>query len=115
MELPHEMTTLSQVMEKLRVKNIEVEYQWTKEGFTLGNGRFYQPADLTIVKVFRFEGMTDPADMAVLYVIEAKDGAMGYSVDAYGVYSDHDGEEGYDNFMRQIPEKNHEGQLEFQL
>ena len=115
MDMPDEMTTLSQVMEKLRLKNIETEYQWTKDGFTLGNGRFYQPADLMIVKVFRFEGMSNPSDNAVLYVIEANDGATGYSIDAYGVYSDHDDEEGYNNFMRQIPEQNREGQLEFQL
>ena len=115
MDTPNEMTTLSQVMERLRVKNIETEYKWTPEGFTLGNDRFYQPSDLTIIKVFRFEGPTDPADMAVLYVIEANDGAIGYSIDAYGVYSDHEGEEGYNNFIRQIPEKNHEGQLEFEL
>jgi hypothetical protein len=115
MQLPHEMTTLSQVLEKLRTKRIDTEYQWTKDGFTLGNDRFYQPADLTIIKVYRFEGITDPSDMSVLYVIEAKDGAIGYSIDAYGVYSNHDNEEGYDNFIRQIPEKNHAEQLLFEL
>jgi hypothetical protein len=115
MEIPHEMTTLSSVMEKLRVKKIDTEYTWTPEGFTIGSGKFYQPFDLEIVKVYRFEGITDPADMAILYVIQAKDGTIGYSLDSYGVYSNQEGGEGYDNFIRQIPEKGHQEQLLFEI
>jgi hypothetical protein len=115
MEIPHQMTTLSHVLEKLRIKNMDNEFRWTEEGFTTGNGKFYQPGDLTIVKVYRFEGITDPGDMSIVYVIEAKDGSIGYSLDAYGVYSNHENEAGYDNFIRQIPEKNHQDQLLFEI
>jgi len=115
MQIPHEMTTLTQVMEKLRLKRMDNEFRWNPGGFAACNGRNYQPSQLEIIKVYRFEGITDPSDMCILYVIEAKDGFTGYSLDAYGVYSNHEDEEGYDNFIRMIPERNHELQLLFEL
>ena len=77
--------------------------------------KIYQPEDLVILKAYRFEGVSDPSDMSILYLIRANDGLIGYSLDAYGVYSNHDDEEGYDNFIRQIPVKNNEEQLLFEL
>jgi hypothetical protein len=40
-----------------------------------------------VVRYYRFEGMTDPADNTVLYVIETSSGEKGLLVDAYGVYA----------------------------
>ena len=105
------MTTLSGVLEKLRVRKADNEFRWTPEGFTTGNGRNYQPEDLTILKTYRFEGDSDPSDSSILYQIEAKDGLLGYSIDAYGLYSNHEGEEGYDNFIRMIQVKDHAEQV----
>ncbi|HTS43970.1 MAG TPA: hypothetical protein VMH01_06205 [Puia sp.] len=99
---PAEMTTLSQVMEKLRRKNQDKEFLLTPNGFSVGKGKFYQPNELKIIRTFRFEGESDPSDSAILYVIEANDGITGYSIDAYGVYSSHD-EANYDEFIRKIP------------
>ena len=98
---PAEMTTLSQVMEKLRRKNQDKEFLLTPNGFSVGKGKFYQPNELKIIRTFRFEGESDPSDSAILYVIEANDGIIGYSIDAYGVYSSHD-EANYDEFIRKI-------------
>jgi hypothetical protein len=53
--------------------------------------------------------------MAILYVLRAKDGAVGYSLDSYGTYSSHEREAGYDNFIRQIPQTDHAEQLLFEL
>ncbi len=97
-----EMTTLSSVLEKLRVKKRDSEFRMLPGGFGIGNGRFYKPEDLKILRNYRFEGDSDPSDSTVLYVIEANDGLIGYSIDAYGVYSNH-GDDGYDEFIRQIP------------
>jgi len=115
METAHEMTTVSEVMERLRLQKKDNEFRWCPDGFTVNKGKYYQPEDLEIVKTFRFEGMSDPADMSILYIIEAKDGMIGYSLDAYGVYSDHADEEGYDNFIRKIPIANHDAQMLFQI
>lgn len=99
---PGEMTTLTSVLERLRVKKNDKEFSMTPDGFTAGNNKYYQPEDLKIIKTYRFEGESDPGDSTILYLIEANDGLIGYSMDAYGAYSDHD-EEGYDDFIRKIP------------
>jgi hypothetical protein len=111
----NEMTTLSTVLEKLRVKKKDNEFRWTSEGFTAGKGKVYQPEELTIIKTYRFEGDSNPSDSSILYVIEANDGLIGYSLDAYGMYSSHDDEAGYDNFIRQLKVENRDDQLIFEL
>ncbi len=115
MEIPHQMTTLSEVLEKLRIKGFDHEFRWQPEGFSAGKKKVYQPEDLTIIKVYRFEGITDPADMSILYLIESKDGLIGYSLDAYGVYNNHDNEKGYHNFIRRTPIKGRDDELLFEL
>ncbi len=108
---PAEMTTLSQVIEKLRLKRQDNEFRLTQEGFTIGNGKFYQPQDMKIIKTFRFEGESDPSDSSILYVLEGNDGTIGYSADAYGAYSNHD-DMHYDDFIRKVPvEERDEQQL----
>jgi hypothetical protein len=104
--MKEDMTTLATVMEQLRLKKQDHEFRWTKDGFTAGKGKVYQPEDLKIIKTYRFEGESDPSDSSILYVIEANDQLMGYSLDAYGLYSNHEGEEGYDNFIRRIQVQN---------
>lgn len=103
---PTQMTTLSSVLEKLRIKKHDNEFRMSEEGFTAGNGKTYQPEDLKIIRTYRFEGNSDPGDSSVVYLIEANDGLIGYSLDAYGAYSDHE-EEGYDEFIRKIPVEEH--------
>lgn len=95
------MTTVSVVLEKLRIKKQDNEFTMTEKGFTTTNGKIYQPEDLTIIRTYRFEGESDPGDSSIIYVIEARDGMIGYSMDAYGVYSNHD-DDGYDDFIRKI-------------
>lgn len=109
------MTSLVQVMEKLRLEKKDNEFRWTPEGFTIGRGKTYQPEDLKIIKTFRFEGESNPDDSSILYLIEANDGLLGYTLDAYGAASSHDNEEGYDNFLRRIPVEDRDDQLIFEL
>lgn len=96
-----EMNTLSSILEKLRVKNMAHEFRLANDGFTVSGSKFYQPHDLKILRTYRFEGDSDPSDNAILYLIEASDGQLGYSIDAYGMYSDFG--PGYDEFVRSIP------------
>lgn len=99
---PGEMTTLSTVLEKLRIRKQDNEFRMTEEGFGIGNGKFYSPDQLKIIKTYRFEGASDPSDSSIVYLIEAENGLIGYSLDAYGVYSNHE-DDGYDDFIRKIP------------
>lgn len=100
-EFKTHMTTISGVLEKLRVKKIDNEFKMSEEGFSAGKGKIYQPEDLKIIRTYRFEGESDPEDNSAIYIIEASDGLIGYTIDAYGVYSDHDSD--YDDFLRKIP------------
>ncbi len=109
----NEMRTLSQVLEKLRLKRQDIEFKLEDGSFVTGNGKQYKPEDLVIVKTYRFEGESDPADASILYVIEANDGLVGYSLDSYGVYSDH--EQDYDEFIRKIKVMDRDEQLLFSL
>lgn len=97
-----EMDTLSTVMEKLRLKNQDNEFRMLEKGFGSGNGKYYEANELKIIRTYRFEGDSNPADSSILYLIEANDGKIGYSLDAYGVYSNND-DERYDDFIRKIP------------
>lgn len=99
---PAEMTTLTAVLERLRQKHRDTEFVFTEEGsFTTAEGNRYTPEDLTIIKTYRFEGESDPADSAILYLMQGKDGTIGYTMDAYGVYSNHEGHD-YDEFIKKI-------------
>jgi hypothetical protein len=108
-----EMTTLSSVLETLRIKKLDHEFRMTPEGFTPGNGKYYTPDQLKIIKTYRFEGESDPADSSIVYILEAHDGYKGYTLDAYGVYSDHD-DEAYDDFIRKIPVEDRDEQQLFE-
>ena len=96
------MTTLSTVLEKLRVEKHDNEFKIAEGGLSSPAGKIYQPEELKIIKTYRFEGDSDPSENTVLYLIEANDGLIGYSIDAYGVYSNHE-DDGYDDFLRKIP------------
>ena len=100
---PNDLTTLSSVLERLRVKKQDNEYKFDPKlkAFCSGS-KSYRPDELVIIKTYRFEGASDPGDNSILYLIEANDGSTGYTMDAYGVYSNNEGE-GYDDFIRKIP------------
>lgn len=115
MQKQNDMATLLQVLETLRMRKIDNEFRWEDGAFNAGRGKTYQPEELTIIKTYRFEGDSDPSDSSILYIIEANDGLKGYSIDAYGVYSNHENEEGYDNFIRRIQVSDRDEQLIFEL
>ena len=47
------------------------------------------PEEFEIDEVYRYEGMTDPADSAVVYAISSNVGNLkGVLVDGYGVYAE---------------------------
>ena len=59
------------------------------EAGTLDVGRTLPPEELVIRAFYRFEGVSDPDDTAIVYAIETRDGSVrGTLTDAYGVYAD---------------------------
>jgi hypothetical protein len=111
--LENDLQTLSFILEKLRINRQDNEFVMEDDFFTTANGNKYAADQLRIIKTYRFEGDSDPSDNAILYVIEAHDGMIGYTLDAYGVYTNHD--EKYDDFIREIQVEDREDQLTFSL
>jgi len=88
-----QMSTLSEVMNGLREKGQDGEFKLADSGLGFihtKSSKLYSTDDLRILKTYRFEGESDPSDSSILYLIESKDGQIGYIIDAYGVYSSYD-------------------------
>jgi len=62
----------------------------------------YQPKQITIEREHRFEGLSNPSDMSILYVIKTDDGLKGMVTANYGANSDTD----IDEFFKNIPKEN---------
>ncbi|MBO9201886.1 MULTISPECIES: hypothetical protein [Niastella] len=96
-----EMDTISTVLNMLKLKNQDNEFVINQTGQLSLNGKSYGKHDIKIIKTYRFEGESDPADEAIIYLIRAQDGIVGYSLDAYGVYTNHRND-GYTDLIQQI-------------
>ena len=55
--------------------------------YCLDNNRNYYPEEIAVANYYRFEGPSDPDEMAILYAIETFDGRKGTLIDAYGYYA----------------------------
>ncbi len=93
------MNTTQQPVDDLKSLT-ELINKHVKEGYTHNfrateNGllcqeteELFQPEEVKIANFYRFEGMTNPEDNSILYIIETSNGLKGTLVDAYGAYSD---------------------------
>ncbi|MBT8183862.1 MAG: hypothetical protein KJN76_03410 [Eudoraea sp.] len=52
-----------------------------------GTGVSYTASQCMLVSHSRYEGMTDPADASILFLVACKDGTKGYLSSAYGIYA----------------------------
>ncbi|RAI92170.1 hypothetical protein [Algoriphagus yeomjeoni] len=102
------MTTYSQVLNQLPAKGYGKELTVKRAGGSFdGSDKIYQPEQLKIVKVYRFEGESDPSDMAVIYLLHSAE-EKGFLLNAYGTYSDMDNQY-YDDFIKRVPIEEIEG------
>ena len=88
----NEPDTLVETLEDLKEQGFTYDFNLTAHSLEIhkddGICLTLSPEDFDIVQVYRFEGMTDPGDMSILYAIESKDGLKGTLVSSYGVYAD---------------------------
>ncbi len=54
------------------------------------NKKKYTQADCTLIESCRHEGMSDPSDASILFLIECKDGVKGCLSSGYGIGADAD-------------------------
>ncbi|MGE5498551.1 MAG: hypothetical protein ACM3Q2_10790 [Syntrophothermus sp.] len=97
-----QMNTLSQVMNKMREKGYEHDFQMSDIGLLCKKtNEVFRPEEVVINGVYRFEGESNPEDMSVLYTIESNTGTKGLLIDAYGANSSENGFE-YAEFIKKI-------------
>ncbi|HYF68048.1 MAG TPA: hypothetical protein VD884_07925 [Ohtaekwangia sp.] len=83
------MRDMTQQMNHMLHLGYDKNFKVVPEGLQLlETSQVYQPSDLLIVNYFRYEGISDPEDNSILYIIETNDGQKGTLLDAYGMYSD---------------------------
>jgi hypothetical protein len=86
---PVEFPTLAGAMDDLGRRGFTEHFvvaQRRLRGVT--SGKTFPPADVSIAEYHRFEGISDPDDLAILYALETRSGLRGTLTDAFGVYAD---------------------------
>ena len=83
--------TMTEAIQDLKRRGFTSNFEFLNNAFrAMDSGKTFKADDLTIVEHHRFEGVSDPDDMSVVYAIEAADGTRGILVDAFGVYANPD-------------------------
>jgi hypothetical protein len=86
------MTDLQKCLKRLEEKGHTDQFKVEKKHLVSlkDTKKKYKAKDVKAVNFYRFEGISDPDDMSILFAIETCDGNKGTLVDAYGHYSDDD-------------------------
>ena len=77
-------TTLSEAIADLQRHGYTVDFNLKEEGLLKDSPDIINTDNLDVVKFYRFEGESNPADNTILYVVETLDGRKGIFLDAYG-------------------------------
>jgi len=84
------MTTVSEVLNHLKAKGYTVDFNLSDNCLvSQSNSLKIHPEEFVVDKHYRFEGMSDPADEAIVYAISSsKHDVKGTLVDGYGISSE---------------------------
>ena len=75
-------------LEKVESKGFTDQFMMKNSALLcLSNQKTYLPEQVEVVNYYRFEGISDPDDMSIMYAIETSDGHKGTLIDAYGIYA----------------------------
>lgn len=81
--------TLSEKINELKKEGFTEDFD-VKDDFIV-NHKYktsYTSDQIKVLSHYRFEGVTNPSDNSIIYVIETDDGKKGVLVDGYGTSSD---------------------------
>jgi hypothetical protein len=96
--------TLIEALEDLNSKGFSGNFHINEKGMSEQKGVYFKPSDVKLIEFHRFEGITNPSDMSILYVIETNSGQKGTVVDSYGA----DGSEQIAKFMNTVEQKQYD-------
>ena len=81
--------TLSEAVNALTKAGYEEQFKAEENRIIgLNSKKEYKPDELKIYKVFRFDGMTNPADESEVFALKANDGTKGTLVMSYSSEND---------------------------
>ena len=76
-------------MDDLTRRGFSEQFKLESDGLRgVQSGQTFGPSQVRIVEQYRFEGVSDPDDMSIVYAIETRSGVRGTLTDAFGVYAD---------------------------
>tara|TARA_R100001369_G_C3285111_1_gene162790 strand:- start:384 stop:695 length:312 start_codon:yes stop_codon:yes gene_type:complete len=82
--------SLSVAVEDLQKKGYTEDFNLVEEGVKSKSlKKEWKAGELDVIKFYRFEGMTNPGDNSILYVIETHDNTKGLLVDNYSAKGDY--------------------------
>lgn len=80
---------LAEATKDLNSRGYKQEFEVTDAGNKLlADGTKYDPEDVKIVEFHRFEGVSNPSDMSIVYALKTAGGEQGVIIDTYGVRGD---------------------------
>lgn len=97
--IPSPYLTLSQATTALLKQGFKNNFKLVGDQLMcIENKKMYDSSDMEIIEQYRFEGISNPADMSIVFAVECKDGTKGSIISSYGTYSD----EKLDEFMKKV-------------
>jgi hypothetical protein len=104
MEKSNKYDTLADATSDLLKKGYTFNFQVSETGRLTDHKTLeFDPPEVMLREIHRFEGMTNPADSSILYAVETRSGEKGIVIDSYGA----DGSEVTSDFMNKV-EQQHE-------
>lgn len=79
--------TVSEAINKLSELGFTIDFNLPENNF-VSKPKKFADEEFEIVDVYRYEGLTDPADEASVYAIQSKSGIKGILVIGYGMAAD---------------------------
>jgi len=78
------MTSLNSCLNRMIGDGYTDDFKPTVKGLqSIKTNKVYKPTEIRVVNFFRFEGNSNPADNAIMYIIETVDGVKGTLVNSY--------------------------------
>ncbi len=102
MEKSNKYDTLADATSQLLGKGYNINFHVNSAGKLSDNKDLeFEPTDVILKEVHRFEGMTNPADSSILYAVQTRSGEKGIVIDSYGA----DGSEVTSDFMNKVEQQ----------
>lgn len=88
---------LSEAVNQLKERGFDKNFELKSDKKLVTDQKSYTPKEIEVKEFHRFEGTTNPADMSIIYALEASDGAQGIIIDSYAS----EGSEALSTFLQQ--------------